>query len=249
MSAFDLSRLTPAQREITQSALDRCDFPFELIVPNLREQTGQDAVPVEWTDLSRYARAASAEGFHTHVYDSEGNRGHLLAARRRALGLAWYSGKVSIERSLVDNPELAQEVFLSEAAHMVDFFWMTEAQRDTILAIYHDEHGEHGHTWFDSPSYWDDAGESFMAGFVMGFSDLTPSIGDFSHKTTPARAAAIRALLLPEPEPEPVPVYLKTRYGRVYHREGCWRLCLFKTTPITDTARLRPCKSCRPNGG
>lgn len=257
---WDLSTLTPRQKEITEQALARCAFDWEKLRPGLKAQTGKNAIPVEWADLARY-RAKSVERSskidlldqheghdHYHVQDLEtGDKAHVLATRKRALGLAWYSGKVSIDSSLESDPELAIEVFLSEGAHMIDFFWMTDEQRQEIFRYYHGgSDAEHGHTWFDNPSYWEDTGESFMAGFVSAFSNVKPTIGAFTHVTTPEIAAKIRILLQPPPA-NPV---ISTRKSRVFHKRKHWwivgEVVSFPSREDAIASGRRSCLVCKP---
>lgn len=186
---------TTEQQVIIADALARCNFPFPRLLPELQRSINRSTIPVEWIDLSRYSHYAdsSIDDSVAHVRHHEepefdGDEYDVLAYRQRVLGLAWYSGKVSIEATLVNQPTLAQEVFLSEGAHMIDFFYLTETQRQRIFALYHDwdpydegsweDHTEHG--WFDIGTYREFVGESFMGGFTNAFSDVPVSI-PFSH--------------------------------------------------------------------
>lgn len=255
MSAWDISGLEPAARGIVDDALKRCDFNFDVLLPKLRADTGRPAIPVEFADLSRYAMAArtsvapGAHG-HDHSHDTHSDPGedpdlpdglghvhlnhpieggaHGVSYRKRVLGLAWYSGKVSVERSLVSDPDLAKEVFLCEGAHMVDFFWMSDEHRNRILEAYGAVH------WFEEKGeydYEDWTGESFMIGFTRAFSDVPVRFDQFTHQTTPAVAAAVReilrdGILAPPAPPEPPPTYDSYAFGvrrsRVYHLYDHW---------------------------
>jgi len=227
---FDLSNLAPTERAITAEAIARCEFEWERLLPGLRAARGKDRILVEWTDLSRMAGAAERQrrtsGAHEHARDEHGDVGHPIIVnafagpgtpyRKRTLGLAWYSGKVSIDSSLLAQPELAGEVFLAEGAHMLDFFWLLDPQRQELTDVLHG-HGtapgaqtaEHGHTWFDNPSYWADVGEAFMGLFVLAFSDYPVTLSGFEHKATPAMARAAREYLQPA-------TYGRAQ-GRTYH--------------------------------
>jgi hypothetical protein len=223
---FDLSKLGAAEHAITAEAIARCEFEWGRLLPGLRAARGKEHIPVEWTDLSRMA--GEAKGAHEHAHDEHGDVGHPIIVnaagegmpyRKRTLGLAWYSGKVSIDSSLLAQPELAGEVFLAEGAHMLDFFWLTDTQRQELTDVLHG-HGtaqgaqtaEHGHTWFDNPSYWSDVGEAFMGLFVLAFSDYPATLSGFEHGTTPAMATQAREYLQPV-------VYGRAR-GRTYHTLG-----------------------------
>lgn len=197
---------SPNQTFLVRRAIDRCDFPFEKLVPKLKSDALKEAIPVEWADLSRYLNFVAAPSSetnvpHIHVHEG-GDTGHGILHRNRVLGLAWYSGRVSLDISLEATPELAQEVFLSEAAHMVDFFYINDTQREAIWDAYHSgqdtQQGHHGHDWFDVGTYWDYVGESLMSGFVMAYSDVAVSLDSFNHKSTPDTANAIRRILTPE---------------------------------------------------
>jgi hypothetical protein len=220
---FDLSKLGAAEYSITAEAIARCEFEWERLLPGLRAARGKDRIPVEWTDLSRMA--SEVKGAHGHVYAVHGDVGHPIVVnaaqgapyRRRTLGLAWYSGKVSIDSSLLAQPELAGEVFLAEGAHMLDFFWLTEEQRRELNDVLHgpayDSKDElHQHTWFDNPSYWADVGEAFMGLFVLAFSNYPVTLAGFEHGTTPEMAKQAREYLQPT-------TYARAR-GRTYHALG-----------------------------
>lgn len=215
-----------------QSAIDRCDFTFNLLAPILNSSTGKTSIPVEWTDLSNFSLGAtSAE------YD-------VLEYRNRVLGLAWYSGKISLDNSLVDNPEFAQEIFLAEAAHMVDFFYMTDAMRDRIVAVYE---SADGHGWFDVGGYNDWFGESWMSGFTLAFSDITPTIS-MTHEVTREKAREFRTILgVVEPEVEKPREFFRTRRGKKYHdiHQGLVQSELL-TKERAEESGLRPCGRCKP---
>lgn len=204
-----------SQKQLVNDALARCDFDWNLLLLGLRYHVGRSTIPVEWADLSRYsADAAAAESDHEHAegehhheqahihIEEGGDTGHVLldGARQAALGLAWYSGKVSLDLTLEGDPPLAHEVFLSEGAHMVDFFYMTPWMRSTVFAAFHNfTNVPHGHGWFEeggNHDYWQMVGESFMAGFVYAYSDLTPTITGFTHKATPEIGEIIRETLV-----------------------------------------------------
>lgn len=230
---------SPSQNGIVMDALDHCDFPWELLSAH--------EIPVEWADLSVYgaqleaeralrARASSNVFDDGHVWDSELDHHHSgdfdpmvreVDGRSRVLGLAWYSGKVSLDTSLVANPLLAEEVFLSEAAHMTDFFWMDDPLRVAVWNAAHPDIEDlpldanvedavdlgHGHGWFDVSGYYTWLGEWYMGAFVKGFSEGIPVTIEFDHPLTEEAALEVRhAFMLkilednPVPPSEPVPV-------------------------------------------
>jgi hypothetical protein len=207
VSIFALSG-TPAQQALVQSALAACDFPFDRLVEKLQAQTGRTTIPVEWADLSRYAATvseAAAKGGHAHVHEGDDTADPLRAPDGRAatLGLFWYSGRIQLDLSLEAQPDLAREVFLSEAAHAVDVFYATDEERAAIAAAWHpagpDEHG-----WFDVGEYETWMGEGLMGAFCRAFAPSIPvTLTQFVHPATPEIAAVVRRVLLREPEPTP----------------------------------------------
>lgn len=247
---------TENQNAIVRVALERCTFPFERLAETLRVHTGKTHIPVEWADLSRYRTAATEKGAdddgHTHIH-AESDEYHIIEVRKRVLGLAWYEGRVSIERSLEQEPALAQYVFLSEGAHMVDFFYMTPEQRKAILVAYHpsEDLTWHKHGWFEETGdyeYWSWVGESFMNGFIAAFTDVPVEPDDpFAHRTTPEIVAGIRAILMPDTENRVEP-YFGTAESHIFHdkhkridREMEW-----PTYVAATSAGRAPCKVCKP---
>lgn len=229
---------TPNQNAIVQDALDRCDFPFQWLEPELRSEVGKTQIPVEWADLSRYGQAQAMDvprmhddhedatethdhadehdhgdpdGLqHFHVTDPEtGDKAHGIGFRSRVLGLAWYSGKVTLEVTMEQEPELAKEVFLAEGAHMVDFFYMTDEHRRLVWNAVHTDVEDlppgisiqdgvdlgHGHGWFDVGGYYSWVGEAFMGLFIKAFSDLPVTIR-FDHPATSEAARETREAFL-----------------------------------------------------
>lgn len=214
---------TPSQNAIVQSVLNRCDFPFGKLLPGLRQQTGRSTIPVEWADLSRYGAIAAEDAQTRHHSDEVHIDGDtaikiLDKARSRVLGLAWYSGKITIEQTLESNPELAGEVWISEGAHMVDFFYMTDEHRIAVWNAVHPDHQHippgtniedgvdlgHGHGWFDMATYREWVGEEFMGLFVKAFSDFPLTI-NFAHTWDADAREQVRYALVPEFAPQPEP--------------------------------------------
>jgi hypothetical protein len=247
-------RGTDRQRSLALSALSRCDFPWDRLTHR--------PIPVDWADLSaeRGARAHD-DGpevlAHEHVTDPEtGDVGHAVVVRHRVLGLAWYSGRVTLDVSLEDDAELAAEVLLAEAAHMVDFFGMTDRQRVAVWNAVHppEQHVApgtsladgvdlgHGHGWFDVATYGEWVGEEFMGLFCAAFSDVVPTI-PFAHTWDADAALQVRtALLGPE-----VACYGK-RGSAVFHdaHRGVPAEVTFVSRADALAAGRRPCGVCRP---
>lgn len=179
--AWDLTALTQPQRDVLVPAFDACTFPFGRIT----KRTGK-RVPVSVSDLSRHARALDAHG-HGHVHQGE-EHAHLLGeperARKAPLGLYWLpsdahpAGRIEIGESALNDPDLAREVLLAEAAHAVDYGALTETQR-SLLSERFDWKGE-GEApvgWFEElgePDYWDWRGERWMGLFMATYAPELP---------------------------------------------------------------------------
>lgn len=219
---WDLSGLTEKQRAIITRALDLTDFDFTVLLPGLVVQRSKTTIPVEFIDMAPYERRLDGSA-HQHVHAGE-DLGHPITrdieGRRAVLGLAWYSGKVSVALRLEDQPDLAMEVFLAEGAHMVDFFYMTPEHREQIFAIYHvGDAAPHDHGWFEETGndlYWSWVGESFMYGFIAAFSKVHGTNDSFIHRTTPEIGQRIRDVLV-----RPAPIVRRVR-STIYHRMGGW---------------------------
>lgn len=231
------------QREIAGSALERCTFPFGSIGGDDR------AIPVEWQDLSRYASTTaekSLERGHEHIHEN-GDIGHPIEARNQVLGLAWYSGRVTLDRSLILDPELAGEVLLSEGAHMLDFFWFEDAQRIAVWNALHpdaedlplDSPVEDGvilggsEGWFDVGPYRSWVGEAWMGLFTRAYSDFDVTI-PFDRPPTDEAVSHLRKSLTP---------YFTTTSGVVHDQHR-------GLTPVQHLLEIptdaRRCKICKP---
>lgn len=243
---FDTSTNTAEQRAIIDSAVARCSFRFDQLAPKLTADTGRKQVPVTWEDLSAFG-ARALPGVAAAVTE-EGTRQHGGDHRRATLGLFYYSGRIVVERGLVSRPELAAEVFLAEAAHAVDRFFLTPDMRRAIWQVWHPggqtAHHDTVHGWtvpfsewtgeMDQPGsaevgYFDSGIEGWMSSFTRAFA---PSVqvtmeASFAHRTTPDMAARIRDIVQPapapepqpEPQPEPVPdPFYAARWGVAFHR-------------------------------
>ena len=222
---FEL-RGTPSQQALVERALARCDYPFDRLAAGLAAQAGRSVIPVEWTDLSAYG----ARG-HGDI------EAHVLF-RERVLGLAWYEGRISIEQSLEAQPELAQEVFLAEAAHMVDFFALTDEQRAAIVRAYHGEALD-AHGWFDVGGYGEWVGEAWMAGFTLAFSDVVPTLGGMAHATVDP--AELRRIAMGR-------VYFARQRSSVFHDTHA-RInpeIVWAHRDDAGNSGRRPCRVCKP---
>lgn len=209
--SWDLDSIADTgMRDTVQGALNACRYPFGRI----RKNTGK-RVPVAISDLSRFAAMIPAKGGHAHVHHGS-EEAHLLAdtSRRAALGLYWLptpdhpAGRVELHSGIMHDVPLAQEVFLAEAAHAVDYgVPITGEQKRLIAEAYHkanphDHSAANPHGWFEEAGdddYWDWIGESFMSGFMAAFAPKLPRPLEqrqpWSHRTTPEVVMAIRKIL------------------------------------------------------
>ncbi len=263
-------RGTPAQIALAEEALNRCSFDWRLLRPGIDAQRGAGyMIPVEWSDLSRFAQrsARASELVHQHVHEN-GDTGHPIEFRQRVLGLAWYSLKISLDLSLERDPELAAEVLLAEGAHMIDFAYLTNSHRIAIWNALHP--GQHedlapgvsvvdgvvlgsGEGWFDVGDYYSWIGEAWMGLFVKAYSDVTVQIDSFRRKPTPEGIAEVRAVIPPYAAPEPAPTFWGTKRGWTYHRGDVadllhrWRRYFsWDTREAAVAAGRRPCRMCKP---
>lgn len=245
---------TPQQWALVQQALDRCDFPFDRMSPSLQRE-GKTGIDVAWADLSRYnhngaAAHDHADGAHTVTREVDG--------RARVLGLFYLPPhtRIVLDTSLTTRPELAWEVFLAEAAHAVDYHYMTNDMRLAVWNALHDDHQDlpavttvdesgdlgHGHSWFDGPAgYGTWVGEAFMEAFVRSFAPTVPVTIALDHPTSEYAAGVIRKALLPAQ-------VFATAKGKVYHdtHAGIGQVRTWNSAQDATAAGLRPCRVCRP---
>lgn len=252
---FDLSKLTWEQKLIIEEALSRCSFNWEVLKPKLKSEKNKDLIPVEFIDCNVFGNRSSSshtdeEGKHEHidVYHN-GDTGHGILFRNKILGLAWYSGKVSIDLSLINSPQLAMETFLAEGAHMIDFFYMTPEHRKKIYEAYHgDDHSEHGHGWFEetgNTDYWSWVGESFMGGFILAYSNVPLSFDGFHHQSAMDVAIKIRGILGDFTKPQ---YYITGKSSKLFHRilsHTTYKRAVTYTTRQIALSERRPCKVCK----
>ena len=227
---------TTHQNALTDAAIRRCTFPFSEVAPRI--------IPVDWQDLSRYNMLESAEGHH-HVH-MNGDIGHPVEARNRVLGLAWYSGRVTLDVSLSNDPELAAEVFLSEGAHMLDFFWFEDTHRMAVWNALHpdaedlplDTNVEDGTViggtegWFDVGPYRSWVGEAWMGLFVRAYSDVPVTI-PFDRPPHDEAVAYVRSQLTP---------WFSTRSGIVHDQHRGQKPVAWHAALPADRRLCRVCK-------
>lgn len=216
MSILDVLDIqaSPNRTQLTEDAGRGCDFPGALLVPKLQRQWGKSKILVQWADLS----VASSVVLETGPQGRAHKAGPDVVARHRVLGTAWTDGRIYIDVSCEDDPELTAEVLLSEFAHQVDFHYLTDAHREAIWDAVHPGEesniGAHDHDWFGSVAYNVQVGEAWMGLFTRAYSDVAVSLDQFVHKVTDDAAIRARAAVTPElgpppwdrtDEPEPAP--------------------------------------------
>lgn len=203
--SFDLLAIeNRAHKAIIQETLNDCDYPFFRI----RRKHGV-RIPVNVTTL-RTSAESNNHGAHNHSHGV-----HALENpdnRAQALGLYWLPtkvfpvGRIEVAVEIMNDPNLAREVFLAEAAHAVDYGVMTDTQRQELFTIVHhgDSTGHNTHGWWEERggnNYWADwVGETFMALFMRAFAPDLPrpleARQPWVHRVDDKMALQARAVLL-----------------------------------------------------
>ncbi len=235
------------EQALLVEALRRGDFPWQRIASGIIRQFGRNYVPVKLSDLSRYAASVRVYRDDDHGHDHHHEDYHVLEARHRVLGLYWLDGRIEVEQSLRDEPELLAEVLWSEGAHLIDYAFLTEEQRVQIGLILHGGVSDH-HTWWERQDYSGEyrslLGEAFMAVVCQAYTDIEPTIM-LEHPASDEVGAQVRRLLTPDlAEPQ----FVGCRFSKVYHRAGAHRYsCSYAkwfTKQEAVAAGRRPCKRC-----
>jgi hypothetical protein len=256
-------RGTPAQNQLVLDALDVCDFPFDHLRPSLLTE-GRQLIAVEWADLSRYSAVTKSAGEHSHVHDQHGVAHpveRVVDGRLAVLGLFYLPPhtRVVLDSSLQAQPRLAMEVFLAEAAHAVDYHYMTTEHRRQIVNTLHRDNLPadasvadgaafqlDGHTcsWFDVGPYRMWVGEAFMEAFIEAWAPSVTVTIELGHPVTPEMAQTIRRALV-----DPVrDVRVFRGRSRIYHDEHrtITPVEWFDSPAAAEAAGLRPCRVCKP---
>ncbi|MDQ4143884.1 MAG: hypothetical protein M3198_09120 [Actinomycetota bacterium] len=249
MQIFDFQG-SDEQKHLTGKLLARGNYPWDSLTPGLKSQTGREKIPIEWADLSQYAESRSRDDEHMHNH-SEGEFDYL-EARGRILGLAWYSGKISLEASLQSNFELAGEVLWAEGCHMVDFFLLTDNEREKIYNLMHTGNPDiapepHGHGWFDVGTYREFVGEALMGAFVRAFSTFPDTI-PFAHALADDKLPILRGLMLPKALGKGAYPYFGALRGTTFHDRhyGIRKDIAWWTREEAIGAGRKPCRVCKP---
>jgi hypothetical protein len=170
-------------------------------------------VPVETVDGTLGGEVTEEARGHTSDHPaSDANTEPLMGevgGRKYTLGVFYpSSGNIYIDNALVNYPEYAKTTVSAEVAHGVDeFLPMTDAQRQDIIKLVHDndpnpEHRgtDHVDRWWElndySAEYYSLIGESFMIMFTYAYSDLDfEGATDFYHEGTTALGGDIRRII------------------------------------------------------
>jgi len=169
---FDLSSLTEIQRSWIEEILEQSTFDWSLLELD-------EPVKIEFEELNPGMTTANPEFYY---------------------GLSSYEKPLIEIDSTIDKKE-AVRAFMWEAAHLVDFYYMTPSQRSKIWNVYVKENNLEDPVWFyksDTPSqdkYFKQIGESFMIGFTRAFSDIKTTDESYAAKSTPEVIKVIRETL------------------------------------------------------
>jgi hypothetical protein len=187
------------------SPVQRILFPWDLLEGELLS-SGVGKITLEYADLSGFGIPLGLNGeVEEHVVDDDGNVGHVMFVEHlpyefhgaqeatRVAGLAWY-GKIQVDVSYRHNQAITDWVLSAEIAHEVDFFYLNpNGMRPALTKLAHPG-GEDNHPWFGG-DYWQQVGESWMAGLGIAYTDFVQPDPRFLHVFTAAMAPEIRRIL------------------------------------------------------
>lgn len=181
---------TTAQKALVNAALERFDFPLEVLVSGIQAKYGRNYVEVSFGELG--------------ATESGGT----------ILGQYLPDGSIILDPSVETAPASAVlHTLIHEIGHLVDDVYLTNAQRVSIWNALHTSSGDmlapgtivtdgvaldHGHYWLGGPVYLDSVGEAFANAFVRTYSDVVYNYNYFSHNATLAAADNIRAIVTPD---------------------------------------------------
>ena len=183
MSIFDTTGLPPRTIAQLDYALSRCDFPWHLLLPKMRETKGIDKIDVRIGDTGAFAATAS---------------------------MGW----INLNPQALGSLEDGTFGIVHELGHIVDYFYLTDEMRSSILDIMHEEVGDDGrcgNAWNGNRSedttvrtkYLEMPSEAWAEIFACGaFSDYKSTGFRYTHFVKdPARQARIRQVVLPGAKP------------------------------------------------
>ncbi len=189
----------PADRATLLNAVPRIHFPWEKLLPDL-QRLGKQGFTVEFADLSAFGPSEDAS---SHAEDNHAHEGHIMFGNRvpglpqesaaAAWGLFWFDGRIQIENTLRGQQPNIDWVMAAEIMHAIDVFYiLSRGMRPALNALLHAV--PDAHPWFGGP-YWEQPGESWMAGGGLAYTDFVTEDPRFTHRFTRAMAPQIRAIL------------------------------------------------------
>jgi hypothetical protein len=206
LHSFDLRGITDKRhRAVIQGALNASDYPYIRIKRRTKRR-----VPVTVADTSRFAAARAGGDGHDHDH---GHGWHALTDptdyRRAALGLFWLptaehpAGRIEVSDKIMDDVPLAQEVFLAEVWHCVQYAALTDEQRRRVVELFEHPHGgpEHPGEFEEQgeQNYWAWRGERGMGLFMAAFAPSLPrpleARQPWHHSYDQSDVAAMRSIL------------------------------------------------------
>lgn len=221
----------PADREKLLHALPRIKFPWGLLRPGLAAQ-GKPGFTIEFADLSAFTQSTDVDG-HEHsdapqtfvqLDDGHGAGGHIMFGNRvpglpeesaaAAWGLFWFDGRIQVEKSLMNQQDNIDYVVSAEIAHAVDVFYANGMGMRPAMGQLLSPPVPASQPWFGG-TYWDQPGESFMAGFGIAYTDFVQEDPRFRYRYQMDDAAPLRTALraprtdevAPPPPPPPPPAH------------------------------------------
>lgn len=192
----------PNDRAVLLNAIPRIFFPWEKLLPDLL-RAGKQGFTVEFADLTAFSPPPDEEG-HTHAEDEHGEGGHIMFGNKvpglpnesaaAAWGLFWFDGRIQIENALRGQQDNIDWVLSAEIAHAVDVFYAAGKGMRAALGQLVSPLAPPAQPWFGG-AYWDQPGESFMAGFGLAYTDFVTEDPRFRYRFEKNDAAAIRTVL------------------------------------------------------
>ena len=198
----------PNDRAVLLHAIPRIFFPWEKLLPDLL-RAGKQGFTVEFADLSAFSPPPHGEEGHTHdpsthAEDDHGSGGHIMFGNKvpglpqenaaAAWGLFWFDGRIQIENSLRNQQDNIDWVMSAEIAHAVDVFYAAGKGMRTALGQLLSPLPPTTQPWFGG-TYWDQPGESFMAGFGLAYTDFVQEDPRFKYRFERNDAGLIRSVL------------------------------------------------------
>lgn len=177
---------TTAQIAMVNLALERFDFPVELVQSALTAKWGRNYIPVVFNALG-----------DPHSDD-------VLGTYNPSTGV------ITIDTSIATNLDAMRTTLFHEFAHALDDSYVTNPMRLNLWNAMHDDPEDYlptgtvissgvaydGHYWLGGGSYLDQVGEGFANAFVRAYSDSVIS-DQYTHDADWETADEIRSILTP----------------------------------------------------